>query len=229
MDDAWEPRSSAARDGVAAPVDSRAAARDPQDAPAAVVARARNGDAAAFGELFRAHRGDVARLVRSLLGRSAEIEDVVQEVFLQVHRSLKDFRGQARFSTWLYRVTVNVVLMHRRAARSRPVFVERADPSSLAAAGDGLGPDEVAARNARLAAFRRLLDRLSEKKRTVWVLHELHGVSPAEIAEIVSAPVLTVRTRLFYARRDLAGLLHQEPVLSALAAELGGRGGEAAS
>src|SRR5512142_3550350 len=74
-----------------------------------LVARCQAGDRAAFREIFRLHRGDVARLVQRMLGQSADLEDVVQEVFFQVHRSIKDFRGQARFSTWLYRVTVNVV------------------------------------------------------------------------------------------------------------------------
>src|SRR5215208_3024936 len=68
------------------------------------------GDAAAFQELFRRHRTDVARLVHRMLGPSAELEDVLQEVFLQVHRSIRDFKGNSLFSTWLYRVTVNVVL-----------------------------------------------------------------------------------------------------------------------
>ncbi len=142
----------------------------------------------------------------------------MQEVFLQVHKSLAEFRGQAKFSTWLHRVTVNVVLMVRRAARSRPVFageaVEDQEPDR------GLLPDEDAARRARMEAFRRLLDRLPEKKRTVFVLHEIEGLAPVEIAEIVDAPVLTVRTRLFYARRELAEMMRTEPTLAQLTEEL---------
>jgi len=179
-----------------------------------VVRRAQRGDKAAFAELFRRHRGDVSRLVFRMLGPSADIEDVVQEVFLQVHRSLGDFRGQAKFSTWLHRVTVHVVLMVRRAARSRPVF--SGEISTDHEADHGLLPDEEAARRARIAAFRRLLDRLSEKKRTVFILHEIEGKLPAEIAEIVDAPVLTVRTRLFYARRELAQMMREEPALAQL-------------
>ena len=66
-----------------------------------------------------------------------------------------------------------------------------------------IAPDEDAERRERVRAFGRLLDRLADKKRIVFVLHELEGVAPAEIARIVGAPVLTVRTRLFYARREL--------------------------
>jgi DNA-directed RNA polymerase specialized sigma24 family protein len=79
-----------------------------------LVERCQRGDAEAFRDLFREHRQDVARLAQRMLGRKTDLEDVVQEVFLQVHRSIRDFRHGARFSTWLYRVTVNVVLMHRR-------------------------------------------------------------------------------------------------------------------
>ena len=72
----------------------------------------------------------------------------------------------------------------------------------------------------RVAAFYRLLDRLSDKKRAVFVLHELEGLSPSEVAKVVSAPVLTVRTRLFYARRELLGMLRDEPALEFVAREL---------
>src|SRR6476661_6878724 len=75
---------------------------------------------------------------------SADAEDVVQEVFLQVHKSLGEFRGQAKFTTWLHRVTVNVVLMVRRAARSRPVFA--GEPQDDHEPDRGLAPDEDAAR-----------------------------------------------------------------------------------
>jgi RNA polymerase sigma-70 factor, ECF subfamily len=176
------------------------------------------GDSAAFQELFRRHRADVARLVHRMLGPTAELEDVIQEVFLQVHRSIKDFKGNSLFSTWLYRVTVNVVLMHRRAARSRPIF---ADASAVEAPADARPlPDEQVARLARIRAFYRVLERLSPKKRAVFVLHELEGLPPAEIAKVVGAPVLTVRTRLFYARRELAEMLREEPVLAAIAREI---------
>ena len=185
-----------------------------------LVSRCQSGDRTAFRDLFRRHRTDVARLVQRMMGPTADLDDVVQEVFFRVHRSIKDFRGQARFSTWLYRVTVNVVLMQRRAAKSRPILVEA--PEGLTPSSTGLAPDDDAARRARVQAFARLLERLSEKKRAVFVLHELEGLSAAEISEIVDAPVLTVRTRLFYARKELSEMLRDEPSLAALADDLAG-------
>ena len=188
------------------------------DAPS-LVERCQRGDAEAFRELFRAHRDDVARLAQRMLGRASDLDDIVQEVFLQVHRSIRDFRHGARFSTWLYRVTVNVVLMHRRAAKSRPVFGEA--PESLTAVDRRPFADEQVEQRRRVQAFHRLLDRLSEKKRVVFVLHELEGLAPGEIAKIVGSPVLTVRTRLFYARRELLAMLAEDPSLASVARELG--------
>jgi RNA polymerase sigma-70 factor (ECF subfamily) len=182
-----------------------------------LIARAATGDTAAFRKLYERHRGDVARLVYRMLGARIDLEDVIQEVFFQVFKSLKDFRGQSKFSTWLHRVTVNVVLMHRRAARSRPVYTEEA-PQDAAADDARVPPDEDADRRERVRAFGRLLDRLADKKRVVFVLHELEGVAPSEIAKIVGCPVLTVRTRLFYARRELEAMLSDEPVLASLKA-----------
>jgi len=182
---------------------------------AELLRRASTGDAAAFREVFLRHRSDVARLVYRMLNAPADLEDVVQEVFVQVFRSLKDFRGQSKFSTWLHRVTVNVVLMHRRSAKSRPVLAPEA-PQEMVRDEHRLLPDEEAEKAERLRAFQRLLGRLAEKKRVVFILHELEGMSPNEIADIVGAPVLTVRTRLFYARRELEEMLAEEPSLAAL-------------
>jgi len=182
-----------------------------------LVRRAAAGEPAAFRALFDRHKSDVARLVWRMLGAPADLDDVVQEVFVQVYRSLKDFRGQAKFTTWLHRVTVNVVLMHRRSARSRPILTEEA-PSDLVGDEHQTLPDEDAERRERMRAFQRLLAKLADKKRVVFVLHELEGMSPAEIAEIVGAPVLTVRTRLFYARREIEDMLHEEPSLASLEA-----------
>ncbi len=186
-----------------------------------LVERARTGEVSAFKALFLRHRGDVARLVHRMLGNAPDAEDVVQEVFFQVHRSLKDFRGQSKFTTWLHRVTVNVVLMHRRSQKSRPVLSEELS-ADITADESSVLPDEDVDRRMRTRVFLRLLDKLADKKRAVFVLHDLEGVSPQEISEIVGAPVLTVRTRLFYARRELEALIADEPALASLKATFSG-------
>jgi RNA polymerase sigma-70 factor, ECF subfamily len=180
-----------------------------------LIARAAAGDTSAFRRIYERHRQDAARLVYRMIGPRSDLEDVIQEVFVQVYKSLKDFRGQSKFTTWLHRVTVNVVLMHRRAARSRPVFADEPLADGATQSDDVL-PDEDVERRERMRAFGRLLDRLADKKRVVFVLHELEGVAPTEIAKIVGAPVLTVRTRLFYARREIEAMLAEEPSLAGM-------------
>jgi RNA polymerase sigma-70 factor (ECF subfamily) len=183
-----------------------------------LVAKCRAGDARAFREIFQLYRGDVTRLLHRMVGRNADLEDLVQEVFVQVHRSIKSFRAESRLSTWIYRVGVNVALMHRRAAKSRPLIV--ATPHEPLIFDESSPPDEQLFRRRRIEALYRLLDRVSEKKRVVYVLHELEGMSPNEISKIVGAPVLTVRTRLFYARREVLAMLREEPTLAAVADEI---------
>ena len=182
-----------------------------------LVRRAQEGDAGAFRELFALHKDRVASIVFRFLGQSSDVDDVVQEVFLHVHRSLPRFRGDSRFTTWLYRLTANVTKMHlrRRASRPRVVDVEVPDLPRHAEP-----PDDALARQLRVRALYRLLERLSEKKRMVLVLHDLEGLPAAEIAEVVEAPIMTVRTRLFYARRDLYAMFEEEPTLASLVHEL---------
>src|SRR5262249_5833526 len=120
----------------------------------ALVAQAAAGDAAAFRALYTRHRADVARLVYRMLGARSDMDDLVQEVFFQVYRGLKDFRGKSKFTTWLPRVTVNVVLMHRRAAKSRPVYAEEA-AQDVTPDDETVLPDEDADRRERVRAFAR--------------------------------------------------------------------------
>jgi len=194
------------------------------DESAALVARAREGDRAAFRKLFERHRNDVARLAYRMVGPRSDLEDLVQEVFVQVHKSLRDFRGEARFSTWLHRVTVNVVLMHRRAEKSRPVLTEELPPGTLEDTSSVL-PDVEVERRHRIEAFFALVEEIAEKKRIVFVLHDLEGMAPNEISTIVDAPILTVRTRLFYARRELEEKMRAHPLLANIIDREGGFAG----
>ena len=130
-----------------------------------LVARAATGDDAAFRALYERHRVDVARLAYRMLGPCSDLDDVVQEVFVQVYRSLRDFRRQSKLSTWLHRVTVNVVLMHRRSARSRPALTH--DPVADATAASDARPDEDAERRERVRAFARLLAKCPKRTNCV--------------------------------------------------------------
>jgi RNA polymerase sigma-70 factor, ECF subfamily len=198
--------------------DESVASSEPEayvSAEQATIAALQAGDKRAFRDLFTNNRLLVTRLILRMGIPHSELEDLIQEVFVQVHRSVKDFRGQSKLSTWVHRIAVNVVLMHRRAQKSRPFLISDEERTLRVFDETQNAPDEDAARKERMRAFARLLDKLTDKKREVFVLHELEGLSPAEISAQVGAPVLTVRTRLFYARKELDALLGQEPSLAA--------------
>ena len=181
-----------------------------------LVERARSGDRHAFRQLFMTHRAQVARVIQRLVAHN-EVEDVVQEVFLHVHRSLASFRGDARFSTWLFRLSLNVARMHVRRGRSRPKLSLAGDHSDAQLERSHVQtPAAESERRERMAALDRLLARLSEKKREALVLHDFEGLSAEEISKVVEAPVMTVRTRVFYARRELYAALAEEPSLAGL-------------
>ena len=177
----------------------------------ALVLQAQAGSRAAFRELFRRHRNDVARVVFRVIGPSSELEDVIQEVFFQVHRSMQAFKGQSKFSTWLHRVAVNVALQHIRKKRTSLPPATSADVPDAPDTDGPASPLAAALSGERLAAVYRVLETLSDKKRVVLSLHDLQGVPAAEIAKTLRTNVLTVRTRLFYARKEFYERLRLEP------------------
>jgi RNA polymerase sigma-70 factor (ECF subfamily) len=176
----------------------------------ALIERCRRGERDALARFYRSYRPEVARTLYRVLGpRSDDLEDVVQEVFIEVFRSIPRFRGDARISTWLYRVAVNVALQRLRKGR-RLAEVGSPDGPDVA---DEQTPQRALEAHERLLAVYRILDQLSPKKRVVFVLHEIEGREPKEIATIVGAPVLTVRTRLHYARKEFYARAAREPAL----------------
>lgn len=179
-----------------------------------LVEAARAGDDRAFRELYRTHRAEVYRVVYRVVGPSPDMEDVLQEIFFQVHRSLGNFRGQAKFSTWLHRLAVNVALQHLR--KKKTTIKTRSDDLFAESRPDGGGttPHEEAETRQRLAAMERALDKLAPKKRAVVVMHDMRGMDAHEIAKVVGAPVFTVRTRLFYGRRELYREIVKDPAFA---------------
>lgn len=178
----------------------------------ALVERCRRSDRDALGQFYRAFRTDVARNLYRVLGPNRDdLEDAVQEVFIEVFRSITRFRGEAKVSTWLYRVCINVALQRLRKRR-RLAEVSSEDVS--ADPRDERTPQRALEVGERMNAVYGILDHLSPKKRVVFILHEIEGREPKEIAGIVGAPVLTVRTRLHYARKEFYERAGRESVFS---------------
>lgn len=175
-----------------------------------VLARARAGDVDAFRVLYREHARRVASQLAPMVPR-AELEDVVQDVFVEVFRSLKRFEGRSAFTTWLHRVAVHVALKARRSHSRRRIDAVEEVPEVVDPAA---GPGEVSLSHERQQRVEALLQQLAPKKRAVLVMHDLQGMDYAQIAEVTKTPILTVRTRLFYARRELEALAAADPALA---------------
>lgn len=170
---------------------------------------ARATDPLDFATLYDTWFHDVCRWSRALGCPDADIEDVAQEVFVTVQRRLPDFR-EGRVAAWLYTITARATRDHRRRAWFRHLLRPREgielDTFALAAPGPAERLENLEDRR-RLA---RLLEGMSDKKRTVLVLFEIEGYTGEEIAALQGVPVDTVWTRLHTARRELrAKLLRQ--------------------
>ncbi|MER2560489.1 MAG: sigma-70 family RNA polymerase sigma factor [Myxococcaceae bacterium] len=177
---------------------------------ASLVDRAKAGDVSAFRELYAQHQRQVSRQLAFLVPRS-DLEDVLQDVFIEVFRSIKRFEGKSAFTTWLYRVTVHVAMKSRRKhTRSRLDVVEDV-PEQV---DERPRPEDVSLSSERQARVEALLEQLSPKKRAVLVMHDLQGVDAQTIAQVLDTNILTVRTRLFYARRELEALAKDDPALA---------------
>jgi RNA polymerase sigma-70 factor (ECF subfamily) len=171
---------------------------------ATLVARAAEADAAAFEALVRRHQRALFGLAVRLLGNRADAEDVVQESFVAAWRRLPEFRGDAEFSTWMYRIVTNrCVTLIRRRRETVPLDSEA---QGLAASPDE-EPAQATETRRRLAALGEALAELPPEQRACWVLRHLHGLGYAEISEIVEAEPAPVRGRIHRARRHLAEVM----------------------
>jgi len=167
-----------------------------------LVRACRAGTRAAHEEFYRRYRRQVAAALYRVLNDRNELEDLVQEVFVIAFRGLDKFRGDARVSTWLYRICVNVALGRIRTRVRKPPPVLVADPLDERADESPDTPERELQRSRARERVHRLLAELPPKKRIVLYLHEIEGLDLKEIAAIVGAHPVTVRTRLFYARKE---------------------------
>jgi RNA polymerase sigma-70 factor (ECF subfamily) len=200
---------------------------------AELIKRCRADDRAAHDELYHRFRRQVAGNLYRVLGDRTDLEDLVQEVFVIAFRGLARFRGDARLSTWLYRICVNVGLGRIRTRKRRPSAVGVADLDA-ASIDPSLTerpetPERSLERRQDQERVYRALEHLAPKKRIVLYLHEIEGMDLKEIAYLVDSNPVTVRTRLFYARREFYRVIAGDAAGEAAEAAAAGEGGEDAS
>ena len=176
-----------------------------------LVARSIGGDSDSFNELVLRWERPIYALAYRTIGREEDARDVCQETFLRAFRALPGFRGQAKFSSWLYRIALNLCRDWVRRERRTPVVQapEDIDLLDLAAAAEPAESiEDLVARKDLSRLVERAMAKLPEEQRTAIILKEYHGLTFQEISELVGCPLSTVKTRLYQGlavlRRELA-------------------------
>jgi RNA polymerase sigma-70 factor (ECF subfamily) len=157
-----------------------------------LVARSRLGDRDGFSELIALTELRIRRLLGRLGCRGTDLDDLVQETYLRAWRSFRKFRGESRFSTWLFRIATNVGSTWRQSRRVVATLGDDARVSRQSALDIGEAP--------LMEAYERALSGLSPELRAVFVLHETEGMSYRDVAETLGCPIGTVMSRLHRAR-----------------------------
>lgn len=186
-------------------------ARKPQGdglTEAEAIERAKLGDAEAFELLYNLHKRRVYSLCLRMTANAAEAEDLAQEAFLQLFRKISTFRGESAFSTWLHRLSVNVVLMRLRKKGLPVVPLEDPLETDEEAPKKELGaPDVSLAGSIDRLNLRNAIDSLPPGYRTIFVLHDVEGYEHNEIAEMVGCSIGNSKSQLHKARMKLRELL----------------------
>jgi RNA polymerase sigma-70 factor, ECF subfamily len=177
-----------------------------------LIAECRDGNTAAFGELVSRYQDRLFNSVLRLSDNADDARDVVQEAFLHAYQSLQSFKGDALFFTWLYRIAVNTAISMKRKKRvTLPIRPAQEDSS-------GIDPLDRAESNRPGHAMEKAeeerwvhdaLAKLSAEHRTVLVMKDMDGMKYEEMAEILSVPVGTIRSRLHRARLEMREILLQ--------------------
>ena len=165
-----------------------------------LVARSMGGDLDSFNQLVLRWERPIYALAYRVIGREEDARDVCQETFLRAFRALGGFRGQAKFSSWLYRITLNLCRDWIRRERRQPLAQAPEGVDLIELCGEtepSESVEELVARKEIGAAVARAMALLPEEQRTAIVLKEYHGLTFQEIADMLDCPLSTVKTRLY--------------------------------
>ena len=165
-----------------------------------LVARSRTGDMDSFNQLILRWERPIYALAYRVIGQEEDARDVAQETFLRAFRALPGFKGQAKFSSWIYRIALNLCRDWIRRKRRTPVspLPDDVDISELAAEqGPSESVEDLVARRELSAVVEEAMKLLPEEQRTAVILKEYHGMTFQEIADLQGCPLSTVKTRLY--------------------------------
>jgi RNA polymerase sigma-70 factor, ECF subfamily len=174
-----------------------------------LVQAGQRGESQALNTLFHRHRNLLFHSALGITGNREDAEDALQDGLLCAFRSLKNFEGRSKFSSWLTRIVINAALMRRRSLLTRPnttvVEPENALPIKERLVSMGMTPEQLLIRSETLERTKEYIDALAPTLRTVFVLRVVLEFTANETAEILCVPPNTVKARLWRARRTLAG------------------------
>lgn len=165
-----------------------------------LVARSAGGDTESFNQLVIRWERPIYALAYRVIGREEDARDVCQEAFLRAFRALKGFKGQAKFSSWLYRITLNLCRDWIRRQRRTPIVETPDGVNLLDLAADTSAVESIEDRiltRETGRAVARAMATLPEEQRTAIILKEYHGMTFREIADVMGCPLSTVKTRLY--------------------------------
>jgi RNA polymerase sigma-70 factor (ECF subfamily) len=178
-----------------------------------LIERSKNGDVSAFEMLIEAYQKKVFNLAYRIIGNYDDANDLAQEAFIRIFRSISGFRGQSSFSTWIYRITTNVCLDEIRKRKNKSVQyldediqTDDGEMQRQIISDDPL-PEEIAERKELRAAINDSLGELKEEYRIIITLRDIQGMSYEEIAKVLDCPTGTVKSRINRARQALKNVL----------------------
>ncbi len=174
----------------------------------ALIRRLQTGETSAFRELVENHKRTLFNLAYDLLGNAQDAEDISQEAFIKVHRSIGDFRGEAQLGSWMYRIVVNLCLNRRRKKalsemELRDSFEESELHAGTPTSDHAADPEKTAEAEIMRQHLRRALDQLSPQQKTIFVLRHDEDLPLAEIGSMLKISEGTVKSQLFRALRKL--------------------------
>ena len=198
---------------------------------AAIVRKVLGGDANAFETLVLEYEKNVYNIALRMTGNSEDAADMTQEAFIKAYNSLQSFRGDSKFSVWLYRIVSNVCLDFLRSRNRRPtvslsVEDDDGEDAQLDVADESQSPELLLDRKLTRESVRRGLDSLPPDYRQILLLREIQGLSYDEIAQALSLEVGTVKSRIFRARKRLCNFLIDDGNISDFSSSGKMKGGE---
>ena len=196
-----------------------------------IVQKVLRGDVNAFEKLVLEYEKSVYNIALRMTGNSEDASDMTQEAFIKAYNSLQSFRGDSKFSVWLYRIATNVCLDFLRSRSRKPtvslsVEDNEGEEVQLNVADESQSPELLLDRQMTRESVRRGLETLSPEYRQILLLREIQGLSYDEISQALGLEVGTVKSRIFRARKKLCAFLLQDGNIPEFASSVRTEGGE---